>query len=413
MLRPVRTAAQWQALQQYVLARPRRRGKSSLAVSGLVLRLLWKAWLSLLFQRKPGVEADPCDILLIHPSRKSFLQGRKKPLLEALQARGLRVAEFVEEGDSELMRDRQFVPPGLSVPFLLRWHAAHAAYLLQRYRPKVILTERNAWIVPSFIKALRGEGARVVHLAHSVPSAQSSHYDYFDYDYYLMFGASSFEYLASLKEGYGSCTAVFAGPYFLTDRPPPAEKPRAAGRRLLFLGSGPDYERDTGYQACCRWVMQWLAEHPDVELAVKVHPRGSGNPWVARAAVEARLRILPQDMSLDECAGQFDLVLCGYTNAVLDVARAGIPFVLLGAGEDYFAVERFELPRCLAEEQLSGCIDAVVAAPEEYERRLAAFLKFHIDQPGRPLASLVDCVERIVAGDGLPGKELLAASSRH
>lgn len=405
---------QLRELQGYVLAGPRRRGKGRVGVIKLTMRLLWKSVLSLCIRQRDNGRPCECDVLLVHPSRKSFLQGRKQPLVAALRARGLRVEEFVEEGDRELIRVRQFAPPGRSVPFLLYWHAAHAAYLLQRYRPKVILTERNAWIIPSFIKALRADGAQIMHLAHSVPSGQSSRYDYFDYDYYLMFGRSSFEYLESLRGAYGSCRAVFAGPYYLSDAQPiPASTGNEQGvLRLLFLGSGPDYEHDASYQQYCSWAMNWLQGRADVELAVKMHPRGSGHPWVAHAAVDARVRILPQETRLEECARQFDLVLCGYTNAVLDVARAGTPFVLLGSDEDYFSVERFGLPRCQAESQLASCIESIVKAPENHKRRLADFLQFHIDQAERPLASLVDCVERVVAGEDLPGKDFLSESSR-
>lgn len=401
---------QLRELQDYVLAGPRRRGKGVAGVIKLVLRLLWKSALSLSIRQRDNAASRECDVLLVHPSRKSFLQGRKMPLVTALQARGMLVEEFVEEGDRELIRARQFARPRRSVPFLLYWHAAHATYLLQRYRPKVILTERNAWIIPSFIKALRVEGAQIVHLAHSVPSGQSSRYDYFDYDYYLMFGRSSLQYLASLNGAYGACRAVFAGPYYLSDSQPQLATAGCESDtlRLLFLGSGPDYEHDAAYRQYCAWVMSWLREHPGVELAVKVHPRGSGHPWVAHAAAEARVRILPPDARLDEYARRFDLVLCSYTNAVLDVARAGIPFVLLGDDADYFAVERFGLPRCREERQLDDCIERVVKTPEDYRQRLAEFLKFHIDQPDQPMNSLVDCVEKIVKGHPVPGWELSA-----
>ncbi len=397
-------------LWKYVASAPRRRGKGRLGGAKLALRLFWKVLLSCCVQRHASTEALPCDVLLIHPSRKSYLQGRKKPLIAALKARGMQVAEYVEESDRELLRKRQFSTPGRPVPFMLRWHAAHAAYLLQRYQPKVILTERNAWIIPSFIKALRTDAAQVVHLAHSVPSSQSSYYDYFDYDYYLMFGLSSFEYLDSLHGAHGSCRAVFAGPYYLSDSPTfPVSTGNALGAlRLLFLGSGPDYEQGEPYRRYCTWILDWLRENPSIELAVKVHPRGTGQPWVACAAGEARVRILPPEASLEACARQFDLVLCGYTNAVLDVARAGTPFVLLGDDDDYFSVERFGLPRCRAENQLGNCIESVMTAPEDYRQRLADFLRFHIDQPDRPITSLVDCVEKIVGGHVLPGRELSA-----
>ncbi|WP_256667720.1 hypothetical protein [Pseudomonas sp. R-28-1W-6] len=370
------------------------------------------AWL--VCRRGTG-EQGCCDVLLIHPSCKSYLQGRKKPLVAALRARGMRVEEFVEDSERRLIFARQLAVPRRPVPFLLHFYAAHAAYLLQRYRPKVVLTERNAWVVPSLVKALREEGAQVMHLAHSVPSGQSSRYDYFDYDYYALFGRSSFEYLASIPGRFGSCVTVFAGPYYLSDRLQPEAPVSSPGGRpqLLFLGSGPDYEQTPDYLECCAWVMKWLQEHPDADLTVKIHPRASGHPWVAHATANARVRMLAGSVSLDECAGRFDLVLCGYTNAVLDVARAGIPFVLLGNDEDYFSVERFGLPRCRVESQLASSIEGVAKSPEDYRRSLAQFMAFHIDQSERPLASLVECVEQLVGGHALPGEKLSAEIGRH
>lgn len=402
--------SQLRALQAFLLDQPRRRGKGLRGVIRLALQLWSKAALSWLACRRITGEQGRCDVLLVHPSRKSYLQGRKKPLVAALQARGMRVEEFVEDGEFRLICARQLAIPQRPVPFLLYFHAAHAAYLLQRYRPRVVLTERNAWVVPSLVKALREEGAQVMHLAHSVPSGQSRHYDYFDYDYYALFGRSSFEYLAAVPGRFGSCVAVFAGPYYLSDRLlPEVSLSKPGGKlQLLFLGSGPDYEHAPDYLACCTWVMHWLQEHPDVGLTVKVHPRGSGHPWRAHAAANARVRMLADGVSLDDCVGGFDLVLCGYTNAVLDVARAGIPFVLLGNDEDYFSVERFGLPRCRVENQLAGCIEAVARFPADYQRSLAQFMAFHIDQSERPLASLADCIQQLVGGHALPGEKLSA-----
>ncbi|PNF71786.1 hypothetical protein CXK96_16540 [Stutzerimonas stutzeri] len=346
----------------------------------------------------------------MHPSRKSYEQGRKRAFLQALRANGLHVEEFVEESDGVLIRARQFVRPPRPVPFLLYWHAAHAAFLLQRYQAKVVLSERNGWIVPSFIKALRTEGMRVMHLAHSVPSGQSSRYDYFDYDYYLMFGQSSYNYLSSLGDAFGECCAVYAGPYYLTDHKK-TELAESVSRRtphLLFLGSGPDYEHTESYLQCCRWVVRWLEQHPDARLSVKLHPRGHGYPWRDYAERSERIILLPAGETLEQSAGSFDLVLCGYTNAVLDVARARVPFVLIGRGEDYFAVERYGLPKCVVESQLAPCIEEALAEPGKVKERLLQFLTYHIEHPENPLGSLIDRVQEVTNASEPVGIRLFA-----
>lgn len=399
-------------LSNYVLSAPMKRGRGRLAVWRLRLRLVCKSLLAWLLSRHKPIQPSYCDVLLIHPSRKSYRQGRKKALLRALRARGLQVEEFIEDSDTALIRDRQFVRPLAPAPLPLYWYAAHAEFLLRRYHAKAVLTERNSWIVPSFIKVFRTKGMHVVHLAHSIPSRQSSRYDYFDYDLYLLFGKSSYNYLSSLIDAYGECHAAFAGPYFLSDREPVAQGAATQGNRaprLLFLGSGPAYEGSDEYRQCCVWVLNWL-KHNQAELFIKLHPRGGGEPWLAYKAASANISLLDKDDSLEDCVGRFDLVLCGYTNAVLDVARAGVPFVLLGRGEDYFEVERFELPRCRDELELSACVESVLSQPAQARERLAAFLEYHISHASYPLSSLVEHVERVVSAGVEPDSLRLPAS---
>lgn len=413
MGRPVDTALR--RLRDFVVSAPVRRGKGQMAAWRLRCRLAGKSLLAFMFSIGRHISATQCDVLLIHPSRKSYEQGRKGAFLQALRATGLHVEEFVEESDDVLIRARQFSRPAKPVPLLLYWHAAHAAFLLRRYRAKLVLTERNGWIVPSFIKALRTEGMQVMHLAHSVPSGQSSRYDYFDYDYYLMFGQSSYDYLSSLSEAFGECCAVYAGPYYLTDKKSTARADTYSGQalRLLFLGSGPDYEHAESYQHYCRWVVTWLEQHQDARLSVKLHPRGGGYPWLDYAARSERITLLPVGVTLEQCAEHFDLVLCGYTNAILDVARAGTPFVLLGQGEDFFSVEQYALPMCTHESQLASCIESVLEEPEKICERLSAFLGYHFYHANDPLASLVGTVEKVIAGSEPAGLRLSAAAKEN
>lgn len=398
-----------QALQDFVLDKSRYRDPGAAGRLKLRARLCLKALLSIVFQRRTASETVDCDVLLVHPSRKSFRLGRKQALLAALRDRGLVVEEFVEEGDFDLVRGRQFVAPAPRVPTLLRWEAAHAAYLLSRYKAKVIVTERNGWIVPTLIKLQRKTGARIVHLAHSIPSDESSRYDYFDYDYYLLFGESSLEYLSALRGAFGECVVKFAGPYFFADREDPLPlkaRNKDKGVKCLFLGSGPDYEVSESYRDYCDWAAAWLNSQPDAELWVKVHPRGSGEPWRSRAASNSGIRILPTGSALDTCVADFDFVLSGYTNAVLDVARFGTPFILLGEEADHFSTGRFGIPRARSAGELANCIDALLVDIEGARTRASKFFDFHVHEKYLPLTSIVEVVERLAAGEEVKGESL-------
>lgn len=371
------------------------------------IRLLWKALLSRIFQQHGPVEPIVCDVLMIHPSQKSFLQGRKKPLIAALKARGLSVEEFVEADDCDLIRNRSFFQPCRSVPFLFRWYAAHAEYLLKRYETQVILTERNGWVIPSFIKMLRHDGAAVVHLAHSVTTSQSSRYRYFDYDYYFLFGRSSFEYLSRLPNAFGQCLAHYCGPYFFSDKEDfHKERPPSQDARCLFLAPGPAYESCPDYLESCVWIMDWLAKNNSAQLWIKLHPRGAGTWWLDRLAGSERVSILPRETSLDDCAARFDMVFSNYTNAVVDVARYATPFILLGSDEDYFAVERFGLSRARSAAQLQRSIENILANPSLYAARALSFFDFHVENRRLPLTSVVNSVVLLVGKNSLPGEHL-------
>ncbi len=389
------------------MERPRTKGKGVFSAFRLAVRMGGKAILARLFSRSANAAPLICDVLLVHPSRKSYLQGRKRLFIEALRQRGLHVEEFIEEGDGETLRLRQLVKPPQAVPFLLSWPAAHAAFLLHRYQPKAMLTERNSWIIPSFVKAFSQRRTVVMHLAHSIPSTQSSNYDYVDYDYYLMYGHSSLEYLRTLGKGFGECTALFAGPYFLEDTVPPTTSSAGQQLRCLFLGSGPEYETKTNYLEMCAWVRQWAMAN-SVRLSVKPHPRAEGYPWRGDRVAE----MVDRSLQLDEVREYFDLVLCGYTNAVLDVARAGLPFVLLGKGRDYFQTERFDLCRANSMTELDEACRVIRADPCSYRERLDCFLRFHIENPYQPCSSLVENVCRVVDGQRLLGIELVMNEER-
>ncbi|MDT3711373.1 hypothetical protein U8L64_17255 [Pseudomonas sp. FIP_A4] len=404
------SSADQKALYRFILDGDPRKKKKLLNYIAVRTKLLWKALLSVIFQQRGLIEPVVCDVLLIHPSQKSFLQGRKKPLIAALKARGLNVEEYVEIDDRDLILHRSFYSPCRSVPFLFRWHAAHAEYLLRRFETKVMLTERNGWVLPSFIKMLRRDGAIVVHLAHSVITSQSSRYRYFDYDYYFLYGRSSLEYLKRLPNTFGQCVACYCGPYFWADKDN-FSKPTVPSENIecLFLAPGPAYETRCGYLEVCSWVMEWLAENESIHLSVKLHPRGAGNWWRSHLVDNERISIVPEHTSLDDCAARFDIVLSDYTNAIVDVARYATPFVLLGSNKDYFSVERFGIPRARSAIQLRDEVDAILADPSAYAARSLSFFEFHVENRRFPLGSIVDSVVSLANKKALPGIRLKSA----
>ncbi|MEH6388878.1 MAG: hypothetical protein V7772_13495 [Pseudomonas profundi] len=370
---------------------------------------MWKGHLSWIFQSRLTEDPIVCDVLLIHPSRESYCLGRKAPLVAGMEAAGLSVEQYVEDEDTRLLRNRHFTAPRLKVPFVLRWYASHAEYLVNKYEAKVILTERNGWVVPTFIKYLRRSGPKVVHLAHSIPSGESTRYGYFDYDHYLIFGQSSYDYLSKIEDAFGSCAAHFAGPYFFSDwegRPNKSRLVSEGQLRCLFLGGGPAYETSGEYLQYCSWLIDWLTENPGALLYIKVHPRGAGIPWINESVKNPRIKILPLDTSLERCAADFDLIFSGYTNAIIDVARSGTPFMLLGSGEDYFSAEKFGIFRAKSPEELVDCICRVFLDRNDYISKVMEFYDFHVHERSHPRTAVLDIITKLTTGSAPAGRRL-------
>ena len=351
--------------------------------------------LAALRANRDTVTAEPCDVLLIHPSEKSRRLNRKAPLLASLRQRGLVVLETVSDGESRALRERRLRPPPRPVPWPLYISAARAADLLARYRPRVILTERNGWPVSTFLRAFRPAETRVVHVAHGILSDQSDRLRYHDYDYYALFGQSSLDYLRALDHGFGETTAFFAGPYF--PLPAPRQRPGDA-RTLLFLGAGPGEEDSDAYRNACRLAREWLRAHPGWRMKVRLHPRGGGAPWRDLARTDPALDLRPGDESLEQALDGCQAVWCGYTTAIIDCAVARVPVVVLDRSRDYFQCDRHGVPRVATVRELELAMDEVVETPALCSHRMAAFARYHIEHADDPVSSLADRIGALVAG---------------
>ncbi len=359
------------------------------------LREVWRGLLASLFC-KTVKERKSCDVLIVHPSVKSFNGGRKARLLELLRTRGIVVEEYIEPSSSLKLKNRHFTSVK-GVPLWARWEAYSAKYFLERFNAKVIVTERNGWVIPSYIKKLRTDKPVVVHLAHSIINNQSSKYDYHDYDYYFMYGRSSLDYLRSLTTGYGTTEVVFCGPYFMAEEKQPEIKrfkDAKAGRSIVFLASGPDYEELDSYNEICCWIRRLLAEAVVDSVYIKLHPRGRVKQWKSdEERWGDRFCILEDDDLFQSVLQSCDCVLMGYTNAIIDVSLKGIPAVMLGTGSDYFKLEKFSMPWAESYEKLKNILQGDRL---EFNQE---FLQYHVSGKDTGAISVVNAIEDVLSGD--------------
>lgn len=354
----------------------------------LKLRMFFKGCLALIFYRKNISEPIECDVLLIHPSLKSYKQGRKKKFINMLKNKGLVVEEFIEGKDKDIIFKRQFCKVE-KIPFFFKWDAYHANYILNKYRAKVILTERNGWVIPSFIKKLRGEGSIVVHMAHSIPTGQSSKYNYYDYDFYFLYGESSFDYLNALKGSYGSCRVVFKGPYFFYDDRK-YNKSRCSNNNITFLCSGPDFETLDTYIEICGWVKRLVEFEVINKLYIKCHPRGENQSWIRFSKDYSDRVEIVEALSLNDSLDNSDYAVMGYTNAIVDAAYYGIPIIMLGDSKDFFNINKFSIPWAKSYEELVNFIEMDARNSQK------VFARYHINEHSSTVPALVNAIQNVV-----------------
>lgn len=355
------------------------------------------------------IDAQPCDFLLLQSSPKVIKLRRKKLLIEALAQRGHGLVETALQESWVILRQRLLAPPPAAVPLRYFGYAAHAEWLVSRYRPKVLLNDRNGSLYSPFLRlALNSRGSLLVHLAHATTLEASRRLGMNDYDYYFLFGQSSLQALQARSPRFGDSQAVLAGSHMI-DRSYDQPLAEPAQRVMLVLGVGPDKEKEAGYQRTYALLRDWAIGHPEYRVLVKAHPRSQVPFWRQAAAGLSNLEVLPRGCSLAEALGRASLVVNIMSNAVIEAALAGRPVIYANASgqADIFAQEQY----------FGGCVDS----PEGMERRgrqieaeyvqsceaARRFADYHLAQGVAGLERTLELLERLLAGEVIESQSLV------
>lgn len=343
---------------------------------------------------------QPCEILLLQSAPKVIPFQRKKLLIETLRARGHALVETALDEPRRLLAGRCLAAPPQRVPLRYFGYAAHAQWLDTRYRPRLLLNDRNGSLFTPFLRlALNARGAVLVHLAHASTVEGSRRLGMNDYDYYFLFGRSSLEALQARPLRFGASQAVLSGSHMIDDAyalPPPAP----GGRTLLLLGVGPDKEKEPGYQRTYDLLRDWAERHPDWRLLVKAHPRSASAFWRAAAGRLGNVELLPPACGLAEALGRASAVFSIISNAVIEATLAGRPVIYVNvSGEaDIFEQERFFGPAVRDLPTLESRLAALEHThPMELEKS-RQFCEFHLAHRVAGLANTVEVLEALLQG---------------
>lgn len=363
-----------------------------------------------------SIDTECCDFLLLQSAPKIIGLRRKKMLLEALRQRGYAVIETALPETDEICAGRMLKPPPFRTPLRYFGYAAHAAWIVDRFQPRVLLNDRNGSLYSPFLRLSLGNAkSPLVHLAHATTVESSRRLSMNDYDYYFLFGTSSLEALRKRQTRFGTSTAVLTGSHMI-DRSfdlPPADPQE---RTMLILGVGPDKEKESGYQRTYELLRQWARQHPDYNVVVKRHPRSSVPFWQDAAQAIENVRVFPAERSLAQALEEASLVVNIMSNAVIEAGLAGRPVIYcnLGDDRDIFDQERFFGPAVATPAELQTRVQEIEQNFATSAEKAKAFAHFHLAHGSQGLETTLQTLDNLLKRSTLPdGVEQFSLPGTH
>ncbi|MDR2874395.1 MAG: hypothetical protein LBV44_00490 [Methylobacillus sp.] len=345
-----------------------------------------------------AVESEPCDFLLLQAAPRVIKLQRKKTFMAALRERGHSLTETALPEMRDLIAAHMLRPPSQPVPLRYFAYAAHAAWLVEKYQPRILLNDRNGSFYSPFLRlALNARGGLLVQLAHSTTVEASRRLGMNDYDYYFLFGKSSLEALQARKLRCGTSIAVLVGSH-MVDESYALPLPDAALKTVLVLGLGPDKEKLEEYQATYRLLRDWAERHTDYRVLIKKHPRSVMEFWEETGRALNNVHVLPPTTTLAEALGQASVAVNIVSNAAIEAALARRPILYVSCGHehDLLSQARFFNGKISTMEALEQGVDALQRDYPAACQRSAEFAEYHLAYGTQGLRQNIHELERLL-----------------
>jgi hypothetical protein len=300
-----------------------------------------------LIAREPS-ELKKCDILFLHASEKSKALQIRAPLINELRARGLVVLEDAQQRPSTILKKRLLTHYKYVIPFKYLFISSYIQFIVDTYRAKIIITDRNGSVYSSLLKEAIQPYGKLVHMAHCVATDNFARFSMVDYDYYFLYGTSSLDKIINRQVIYGSSKAVLTGPYF-SDKNFKLES-NSGSKNIMLFGIYPDLEKKSAYLAIYDMIKEWAIKNPDYYFYFKPHPRSQSTYWQEASEKIDNISLFPATEKLTACLKNISITLSIYTNAVIDAALLNRPSLFVCPHNmenlgDELDLEKFYLPR--------------------------------------------------------------------
>lgn len=348
--------------------------------------------------RKPRTH-QACDILFLHASEKSKALQIRAPLIEELRKNGLVVLEDAQQRPSTILKKRLLTRYKYNIPFKYLFISSYIQFIVETYRAKIIITDRNGSIYSSFLKEAIQPYGKLVHMAHCVATDNFGRFSLIDYDYYFLYGTSSLDKIMHRQVRFGSTKAVLTGPYFSNKNFNLSAND--ASKNILLFGIYPALEKKENYRLIYDMVKQWAEKNPQYSLYFKPHPRSRSDYWKIASQKIKNIVVLDATEKLTSCLANISITLSIYTNAVIDAALLNRPSLMvcidnMNELDDELDLEKFYLPRATTDQQLQTNISSMLDNYSYYVEQTKKFAKYHLEYQQDSIEYISHCLLSIV-----------------
>lgn len=348
---------------------------------------------------------EKCDVLFLH--RWGGGEARARPLADALSARGLRVAHQVIPGRAARIQRRLLCRPARRAPASWRVDVHHAAFLLCRFRPRVVVTFEYYSPFLSCLRSAAAGAASIVNVAHSVvPPGNES--NMFDADYYFVYGPSSVQHCRDKPIRIGTTKLVETGSCVFPERL--ADIPPGPPNVVLFfsqLSSELDafQVRKSALRSIVKRntkiVREFAVAHPECRVLVKPHPTENVVRTSALWEGLSNVTVLDRSVGISEALASASVAVVMWSNASLEAALHGRPVVVINdssMADDYLQLERFFLPRARSAPELAARLTEALGDPSRQRVRCQEFVRWHLARTVDAATYAAACVASVASG---------------
>ena len=338
------------------------------------------------------------DVLLFQHSEKVIKLNRKKALKSKLRELDYNLLEIPFYKSKQVLKKKLIKKPSFNIGIKYLYYAAYAEYIVSEYNPKLLLNDRNGMLLAPFLReALNRNGAKLIQLAHATTVEDDWQFSMNDYDYYFLFGHSSYNALNKRNLLFGSSKVILSGSHMIGDD---YNLPALASfnNHVLLFGMGPDREKTELATENYQIILDWIRRHSEYTLFVKLHPRSKYLFWQTAKKKYNNIKVLDREVLLSDALKKVSIVLSIESNAILEAALTYRPiiFVNIFNSNDIFSLEKFYGRRADSHFAISHKINEISKNYSKYTKITKKFSEFHLENGTNGLDQSIQLIDKII-----------------